>query len=260
MLNNEILTVQSKSKKYKKFLEKIEVNRNPVSINGKHYYEVIYTNRKGEVTATAILSPDQETESEARQAHPLLARYNGLILNIVAEGRERTKVSEVFFKEPLELISRHDLPQLEAGRERINRMGQLVENHRAYYEQVMEAFRSAGVISQKDIDYATRMAISMELVHIEVLEMMTNDLPVFEQWVSEMQAAGLWEQLGQNVREFYHHMLNGKEENEALLATKERPKASDWENRIEELHRMTAQRLDTKILNYRKDLRYPEPW
>ncbi|MFB1083292.1 hypothetical protein [Jeotgalibacillus sp. JSM ZJ347] len=260
MLSNEIQIVKNKSKKYKKFLEKIEVNPNPVNVNGKHYYEVVYTSGKGEVKGTAVLSPYQEIESEAREAQPLLSKYNGLILSIHAAGSERAKAPDLYFEQPIKLIEEHSLSQLEAGKVKIQEMSQLLEQHKTYFNNIIQTFREAVVISQKDIDHAIRSAVMIDLIHVKLLEIMTKDLSVIEDWVNEMKNVGLWRQLPSNVHQFYEEMLKGKEKNVALLATKRRPSAERWEDQVEEIYQQSSKDIEQEIRGYRKTLRYPAPF
>ncbi|WP_404406823.1 hypothetical protein [Jeotgalibacillus malaysiensis] len=110
-IKKEVEIVSGKTKKHKKFLEEIEVNRNPVNINGKQYYQVIYTNRRGQLKGSFILSPQEEIVSEAREAHSLLVMYNGLIAFIYEGGIGRSQASDEFYKEPLKLMEQLACPK-----------------------------------------------------------------------------------------------------------------------------------------------------
>ncbi|AJD89505.1 hypothetical protein JMA_01880 [Jeotgalibacillus malaysiensis] len=252
--------VAGKAKTPKKFLKEIEVNRNPVNINGKHYYQVIYTNRRGQLKGSVILSPQEEIVSEAREGHSLLVMYSGLIAFIYEGGIGRSQASDEFYKEPLKLMEQLELPQLEAGKEKIESLDTLLAQHKRIFDETIKTFRAADVISQQDIDHAIRTSVAMDLIHVKILEIMTDDVSVIDQWVKEMKAAGLWTGLGRNVRTFYEEMLKGEKSNLTLLATKDVPRAQHREDQIDEIYPTGAERIEREVTGYRKGLRFPEPW
>ncbi|MFB1083297.1 hypothetical protein [Jeotgalibacillus sp. JSM ZJ347] len=256
----EILIVEKKAKKHKKFLEKIEVNRNPVAINGKHYYQVVYINRGEEVKGGAILSPKEEVEAEIREIHYTLTMYNALIVSFYTGGAPRAKVSDSFFARPLRVMEESPSPLLEEGKQKIERLYELHLEHKRVYEETLAKIRSTFVVSEDDLHALMETAAELDQVYFEILLIMTRDIPVIENWIEQMKKNGGWKQLDRETQKFYEYMVKDKHKTEKHLATKTGLVGDTKEEMIANKLKASWKHNDEMERGYRKQLRWPKPW
>ncbi|MBM7581063.1 hypothetical protein [Jeotgalibacillus terrae] len=260
IVEKEIKIVENKAKKYKKLFEKMAVNENPVEVNSKRYYQVVFSDRKGDTTGLAILSPEQEDAEEASEAYPLLANYNGLLVNIYEESVELTKVPDYYYTQPLEKMGNNPEPELEKAKEKIERLYEFHQNDKMYFKDFTRHIANATVISQRDIDVISKAAASIDLTHLYRLHIMSRDVQVFKDWKDQMIENGLWEQLLNQVRDFYNEIINSAAEMGEIAVSWELSSADAWDVQLEEFmekqsknHNQTAERLRKELL------RWPNP-
>ncbi|MFB1083296.1 hypothetical protein [Jeotgalibacillus sp. JSM ZJ347] len=256
----EIKIVEHKAKKHKKFLEKIEVNRNPVEINNKHYYQVVYTNRQGETKGGAIISPKEEVESEVHDIHFTLSVYNALILSFYDGGIERANVPDKYFTLPLRMMEESPSTELEEGKEKIARLHELHREHKRVFQETLERIRSTFVVTASDLQYVMETAAALDLVHFEMLQIMTRDIPVIKEWVERMKLSGLWKQLDRETQRFYEYMVKDVHVTEKNLSTKPPLVGKTEEEVMANKLKVSWEHNEKMEKNYRKRLRWPKPW
>ncbi|KIL53672.1 hypothetical protein KP77_01670 [Jeotgalibacillus alimentarius] len=256
----ETLLVEKKAKKYKKLFEKVAVNRNPVAINGKNYYQIVYMNRQGETKGGAIISPKEEVESEVHDIHFTLSVYNALILSFYDGGIERANVPDKYFTLPLRMMEESSSTELEEGKEKIARLYELHLEHKRVFQETLARMRSTFVVTASDLKYVMETAAALDLVHFEMLEIMTRDIPVIKDWVERMKLSGLWKQLDRETQRFYEYMIKDIHVTKKNLSTKPPLVGSTKEEVMANKLKVSWEHNEKMEKNYRKRLRWPKPW
>ncbi|WP_227397219.1 hypothetical protein [Jeotgalibacillus aurantiacus] len=246
------------AKKYKKLFEKIAVNPYIYEVNGNRYRQVIFKNRNGKTTATAIIAPSNNNEDEARKAHDPLTLYGATASGIYLGGKGRAAMSPNILNPLLIALSNVEDPEIQKGVEKFAELRNLHQQFNDRFQEAQTNFDAVTVVTEEDLAYITEKSAQLSVLHDQLTKIMTDDVPFFIEWRKRLKEKGIWGSVPLHSKGFIEQMISSHHKSKAKRAELPAVEGDTYEERvaftIERLNREERKILDSHI----KTLRWPK--
>ncbi|MBM7581060.1 hypothetical protein [Jeotgalibacillus terrae] len=258
-MKKEILNVQEKAKKYKKLFEVVSVNPYAYELNRNLYFQVIYKNRKGKVTGGATITAAHDQESEAKIAHRPLTLYCANVAGIYKGGKDRAEMSPDYLSPLIESVSEIEDPAIQKGVEKLRELQEWHRRHNHEYKEARENFSGEGVkiVTDQDLSFIVNKMAHLEVIHDEMLKIMTEYIPIFEAFRNALKKLEIWNQLSMEAQGFIYQLIKDRKQSEENRAASPRIEGDTYEERVAYVQKRIGQEEEQKLRSHGEVLRWP---
>lgn len=206
--------LKKQARKHKQFFEKIQVFPYPAHVNKRKYYLINYIKSKT-ITGSAVVSPEEESSHEAKEAHRLLFPFYKLLEKINTEGRMRAGINIDFFRRPLELMIENWNSSMQPGYNLIDKILELQLKYRKSYDNfqtlLTELESEERTLTKEDLQKAEETAAMLDVLQYQIVHTLGAGTKTLRNWINVMKEADLWEKLTKAQQVFYQQMLQNEE-------------------------------------------------
>jgi len=197
--------ILKKGKKYKKWTEGIFVNPFYWVENGNPYFAVGYT-KGNQSVASAYLTTGEENKEDAMNAHPPLALFSDLSINIYNNGLPRSKVNLQYYLQPLNIPVNSQDPAVNAGREAYAQLLKLQREFNDFIKDYTDFYDKdvlvRGQITEKDVEKSQKAVVTLDLYQYKIGAILINqykEIQAFESYLKEQNA---WSEMDKETQNF----------------------------------------------------------
>ncbi|TFD99393.1 hypothetical protein [Jeotgalibacillus sp. R-1-5s-1] len=258
-MEKEYAQVQVKAKKHKKLFEEVIVNPFAYEVNENLYFQVVYKNRKGKITGSAIMAVTSDSEDEARKANKPLTLYCATVSGLLRGGRQRATQSPEIMNPLIDALSNEPDPEIRLGVEKII---ELREWHRRFNKVYGEAETNfAGglkTVTEEDLKFLVERTAHLEVIHDEIVRIMSEDIPLFEEWRKNLKKKGLWGRLTEHSKGFIYQLIKDRKKAEQLRAAALRIEGNTYDERVAYVRKRIDLDEEEVMQGHKKELRWPK--